>query len=218
MNKKIGVFAPARLGSERLPAKHLLPIGDSCMFDICCQKLQTLTVTYGIPTYVLICETPLIEIAKKYPAVKILYRDEATSKVDGPLQFIYKDILDTPEDYMMFLNPCLIFLSCETIFKNIKKFADSDKEYGTSVKEFKNWLWNKEEKLVNELDYTRMSTKEISPWYQCAHGFHIFNKHNFKEDGCMLKEDLCLMPISEEEAIDIDEKYEYEFAKWKWEN
>jgi CMP-N-acetylneuraminic acid synthetase len=216
--KTVGIFAPARLGSERLPRKHLLPIGDTCMFDICCKKLQRLKVEYNIPTYVLICDEELIEIAKKYPEVTILYRDIATSQANGPLQFIYKDILDTDEDYMMFLNPCLIFLSCETIVANVEKFKSSDKEYGTSVKEFKNWLWNKEEKLVNYLDYKRMSTKEIDPWYQCAHGFHVFNKHNFSVDGCMIKEDLCLMPISEEEAIDIDEYHEYEFAKWKWEH
>ena len=34
----------------------------------------------------------------------------------------------------------------------------------------------------------------------------------------MLKEDLCLLEIPEEETIDIDEQYEYEFARWKWEH
>lgn len=187
------------------------------MFDICCQKLQYITSVYGIPTYVLICDEPLIKIANKYPKVIIKYREKSTVEAEGPLQFIYKDILDVAEDYLVFLNPCLIFLSCETIVNKIKEFNDSNKEYGTTVKQFKNWLWDNN-KAVNYIDYKRLTTKEITPLLQCAHCFHIFNKNNFIEDGYMLKEDLCLLEIPEEETIDIDTKEEYEFAKWKWEH
>jgi CMP-N-acetylneuraminic acid synthetase len=217
MNKKIGIFVPARLGSHRLPNKQILPIGDTCMFDICCQKLQYISVAYGIPTYVLICDEPLIEIANKYPNVVIKHREKATVEAEGPLQFIYKDVLDVPEDYLVFLNPCLIFLSCETIMAKIMEFDESPMEYGTTVKQFKNWLWDDEINAVNYIDYKRLTTKEITPWYQCAHCFHVFNKNKFIEDGYMLKEDLCLLEIPAEETIDIDEQHEYEFAKWKWE-
>ena len=218
MNKKIGVFVPARLGSQRLPNKQILPIGDTCMFEICCKKLAYLKKVYNIPTYVLICDQPLIDIAKKYPEVTIKYRDEETAKAEGPLQFIYKDILNVSEDYLVFLNPCLIFLSCETIYSKILEFDKSPCEYGTSVKKFKNWLWDDAINAINYIDYKRLTTKEITPWYQCAHCFHIFNKNNFIQDGFMLKEDLCLLEIPEEETIDIDEQHEYEFAKWKWEH
>lgn len=217
MNKKIGIFVPARLGSHRLPNKQILPIGDTCMFDICCQKLQYITSVYNIPTYVLICDEQLIQIANKYPKVIIKYREKDTAEAEGPLQFIYKDILDVPEDYLVFLNPCLIFLSCETIINKIYEFDNSNKEYGTTVKQFKNWLWDNN-KAVNYIDYKRLTTKEINPLLQCAHCFHVFNKNNFIKDGYMLKEDLCLLEIPEEETIDIDTKEEYEFAKWKWEH
>ena len=64
MNKKIGIFVPARLGSHRLPNKQILPIGDTFMFKICCKKLSYIKKVYNIPTYVLICDKELIEIAK----------------------------------------------------------------------------------------------------------------------------------------------------------
>ena len=221
MTKNIGIFVPARLNSQRLPNKQILPIGDSCMFEICCQKLQYLNEYYNIPTYVLIYDQSLIDIAKKYPNVIIKYRDKETVEAEGPLQYIYKDILDVSEDYLMFLNPCLIFLSCETIVNKINEFKNSPKDYGTSVKLFKNWLWSSEDfdnHAINYIDYKRLTTKEISPWYQAAHCFHIFNKNKFKEDGCMLTPDLILLEIPVEETIDIDTQEEYEFAKWKWEH
>ena len=216
--KTIGIFAPARLDSQRLPNKQILPIKDSNMFDICCQKLNYITKVYNIPTYVLICDKELIEIAEKYPNVQIVRRDIETVKAEGPLNFIYKDILNVPEDYLLFINPCLTFLSIETIIQKINEFLNSDKEYGTTVKKIQNWIWDRELNIVNHIDYHRLTTKEIKPWYQCAHCFHIFNREKFKKDGLMLTDDLCLLEIPEEETIDIDTREEYEFVKWKWEH
>lgn len=188
------------------------------MFDICCQKLQYLNAVYNIPVYVLICDQPLIDIASKYPNVKIKMREWETVEAEGPLQFIYKDVLDVPENYLVFLNPCLIFLSCETIMAKIEEFIASDKNYGTTVKKFQNWLWDNRHNTITDINYERLTTKEITPWYQCAHCFHVFNKENFKNDGLMLTDDLCLLEIPEDETIDIDTQADYEFAKWKWEH
>lgn len=131
--KTVGIFAPARLGSHRLPNKQILPIKNSNMFEMCCEKLNYITKVYNIPTYVLICDEPLIKIAKKYPNVTIIIREKETVEVEGPLNFIYKDILDVPEDYLLFINPCLTFLSIETIIQKINEFLESEKEYGTSL-------------------------------------------------------------------------------------
>ena len=218
MNKRIGIFVPARLDSKRLPNKQILPLGDSCMFEKCCQKLEYINEIENIPVYVLICDEALVNIAKKYPRVKIVYRDLDTAAAEGPLQYIYKDILGVEEDYLVFLNSCLTFLTPETIINKIKEFDNSDKEYGTSVKKLQNWLWDQNNNSISEINYQRLTTKEITPLFQCAHCFHIFNKEKFKQDGYMLKEDLCLLEIPEEETIDIDTLQEYEFAKWKWEH
>ena len=118
----------------------------------------------------------------------------------------------------MFLNPCLTFLSCETIVQKINEFIESGAEYGTSVKKIQNWIWDTELNPITPIDYKRLTTKEIEPWYQAAHCFHIFNKELFKENGLMLTEDLCLLEIPQEETIDIDTREEYEYAKWKWEH
>ena len=217
MPKKTGIFVPARLSSQRLPNKQILPIGDTCMFDICCKKLNNLNS--NINKYVLIYDKELIDIAKKYPNIKIIVRDEDTAKAETPLVYIFKNILDVEDDYLMFLNPCLIFLSEETIEKCIDKFNRSNCDYATSVKELKNWILDEQGKNVNRMDYDKLTTKEIIPWYQTAHCFHIFNKNKFKEDGLMLKEGFLPLevPNAERECIDIDTYEDYEFAKWKWE-
>lgn len=217
MNKRnLAIFVPARLNSERLPNKQILPLGNSCMFEICCKKLSIITQIYKIPTYVLIYDQPLIDIAKKYPNIKIIIRDKKTCEVDGPLTFIFKDIQIIPEKYLMFLNPCLTLLSIDTIINNIKQFLNSDYEYGTSVKELKNWIFYKNNSIT-PIDYKRLTTKEIQDVYQCAHCFHIFNKKQFFKDGYMLKENHALLHIPEHETMDIDTQEEYNYAKYYWE-
>ena len=42
------------------------------------------------------------------------------------------------------------------------EFDESGKEYGTTVKQFKNWLWDDEINAVNYIDYKRLTTKEIT--------------------------------------------------------
>ena len=159
--RDIGIFVPARLSSQRLPNKQILPIGDTCMFDICCKKLNYIKTQYGINTYVLICDDELIQIAEKYPNVQIVIRDIATANAETPLRYIFKDILDVKEKYLMFLNPCLIFLSPETIVNKIDEFILSGKEYGTSAKKFQNWLWDIDLNAITSVDYERLTTKEI---------------------------------------------------------
>lgn len=214
---QIGIFAPARLNSQRLPNKQILPIGNSCMFEICCKKLDYIKTQYGINTYVLICDDELINIAKKYPNIQIIIRDIETTKVDAPLRYIYKDVLNLKEKYLMFFNPCLIFLTPETILNKIKEFIFSGKNYATSVKKFHNWLWDDNDNQITDINFKELNTKDITPWYQAAHCFHIFNREKFKEDGFMLKDDLVLLEIPIEETIDIDTREDYEYAKWKWE-
>ena len=215
--RNVGIFVPARLSSQRLPNKQILPIGDTCMFEICCKKLDYICKHYGISTYVLICDDELIDIATKYSNIKIIIRDINTAKAEGPLQYIFKDILSVKEKYLMFLNPCLIFLTPQTIITAICRFLDSGKDYGTSVKKFQNWAWDQEGNQKTDIDYKRLTTKEITPWLQAAHCFHIFNREKFQEDGYMLKDDLALLEIPEEQAVDIDTKEDYEYAKFKYE-
>ena len=163
MSKQTGIYVPARLSSQRLPNKQILPLGNSCMFDICCQKLDTIKKDYGINTYALVYESELLEIAHKYENVFTIQRDEGTAKAEGPLVYIFKDILDVEDTHLMFLNPCLSFLSIDTIVNNIKKFNESDADYATSVKNFQNWLLKKDGKMITDINYQRLTTKEIEP-------------------------------------------------------
>lgn len=210
-----GIFISGRLGSERLPRKLILPIsGDSCLWDMACKKLDGLPGSYN--KYVLAEDGILADIARKYSGLDVIVRDKKTALADSPLSFIFKDISQVQDDHLMFMNPCQSFLKTGTIVKALKMFEESKAEYGTSVKPFRNWLFD-EGKSLNDIDYKTLSTKEIKPVWQAAHCFHIFNRESFFADGYMLKPGLILLPVPENEALDVDTYEDYEYVRWKHE-
>jgi CMP-N-acetylneuraminic acid synthetase len=212
----IGIFIPARTRSRRLPNKLLLPFGEYSLFEIACQKISSLPERYG--KYVLICEDPLIEIAERYHNIKILYRDPETIELDDPIIKTMGGVKDAEETHLMFLNPCLAFLSPQTILKSLRQFETMKWDYATSSKEFRNWVFSWQGTPINHIDYSSLNTKAIVGLYQMAHCFHIFNKDQFLKDGLMLHPGHGLIHVPEEETIDVDTMEEYLYAKWKWES
>ena len=71
--------------------------------------------------------------------------------------------------------------------------------------------------MLTDINYQRLTTKEIEPLYQTAHCFHIFNKEAFREDGYMLKDGFMPLEVPESETMDIDTEEDYLYAKWRWE-
>lgn len=210
--KKLGIFFPIRLESERLPNKLILPLGNSNLIEICCKKLNEISDKYD--KYVLCPNNKkILNIVNKYKNIKIIIRDKETCLVDGPLKFIYKDLEKVNNTHLMFLNGCLYNLSKETIERACNEFVNSDCDYATSVKELKNWIFDKNFNSVNEIDFEKLNTKLIKPMYQTAHCFHIFNKNKFFKDGKMLNKDFLKILIDNNEALDIDNYIDYLLAK-----
>lgn len=214
----IGIFIPARTTSNRLPNKLLLPFGDSSLFEIACQKIASLPNKYG--KYALVYEDELIEIALKH-GLKILLRDKETIYIDGPIVKVMGAVSQASETHLMFLNPCLAFFTADMILESLITFEnllDNGIEYATSVKSFKNWLFNNQNnKPITPIDYFELNTKNISGMSQAAHCFHIFNKQEFIESGQMLREGHGLIQVPDIATIDVDTFEEYEFARWKYE-
>jgi CMP-N-acetylneuraminic acid synthetase len=215
MEKKVGIFIPARLQSERLPNKLMLPLNDKklSLFEIACKKLKYLSKTYKC--YALINDEQLINIARMYD-VEVIIRNPHTCEVDGPMTYIFgdlKDKIDHSLTHLTFLNPCLYNLSVETIENAIAEFVNSPADSGTSVKEIKNWVWTEKGKALIPADYKRLSTKEIHGYYQAAHCFHIFSVENFFKTGNMLDENHSLILVDKLSTLDVDDETEYELAK-----
>lgn len=211
----VAIVVPARLNSQRLPNKQILPIGQKNMYEIALQKLSVLSAEYEVAT--LVYDEKLIKIAEKYPNVKLIKRSKLSVEVDGPWETIYEGFKEIEAESIMVLNPCLIFTSINTIRKAILTFENSGARTATSIKPFRNWLYTKHGSMLIRPNMTNLSTKDINGYFVPAHMFHICNKKNLLEKGIMLDDNHALIGVSQNELVDIDTKEDYEFAKWKFE-
>ena len=209
-----GIFMPGRLGSERLPNKLILPIGDTCLWEIACEKLDSVSNDFEKCVLVSEEDTELIEIAERFDSIKIIYRNPDTAKADFPLNYVFGDIVEMESDIVMFLNPCLLFLSARSIDTALKR----DVNYCESVKVFNSWIYDRHGYSQMTLDYTMMNTKYLPSMLEAAHAFRIFDKNNFLTTGKMSKEKPSLYYITKKESIDVDTLEDYEYAKWRYEH
>lgn len=212
--KQVGIFVPARLNSERLPNKQILPIGELSMFEIACKKLKSLSVDYEVA--VLIKDKELMDIAAKYE-IPIIIRSNLSCAIDGPWNKIFKELSNMKSEYLMFLNPSVIFLKESTIRNAIEKFKNSQYESATSVKPFTNWLYDEYGEMIVLPDMTNLSTKHIKGIMQPAHCFHILNKEKMLNENIVLEKSHLLIPVDSNETIDIDTTDDYMYARWKYE-
>lgn len=215
---KIGIFIPGRLNSERLPNKLILPLNDKgdTLWDIACNKLNSLPLDY---VKVALCnDKELVDIANKYYNIKVIERDVETTKAEGPMSYIFKDLKGVEDvTHWMFLNPCLALLKKHVIKEALEIFENNPYIFLTSVKKYQNWMFDNKGDCLTGIDYNTLSTKEIEGKYEAAHAFHIFEKEFlFTEDKNKAMEGLktSLFIIPKEQLLDVDTKEDYLFLKF----
>lgn len=217
--KKIGIFIAGRLNSERLPNKLILPLTEDKtlnLWSIACMKLSFLQ-GMGYNVYALCNDKKLMKIAKKWK-VPIIERAPETTKLEGPFSEIFKDLKNVEDDYLMFLNPCLYNLPTTTIKEALEYFDKSPYDSMTSVKEFKNWLYQKAGDqwwLKTIIDKSNWSTKTVKGYYEAAHCFHVFQKDKlFGNDTMLENQHDCFIIENEDETLDVDTPEDFEYAKY----
>ena len=216
---KLGVFIPGRLSSERLPQKLILPLNDKgdTLWDIACKKLNEISEEY---TKVALCsDKELIEIADKYSNVKVIIRGVDTSRAEGPMGYIFKDLKQVDDvTHWMFLNPCLALLKKETIENSLNIFKENPSIFATSVKKYQNWLFTDKAESISPIDFNRLTTKEITGLYEAAHAFHIFEKDYLflidDKNSFMKGKNPGIIPVLKEELVDVDTKQDYLYLKF----
>ena len=120
--------------------------------------------------------------------------------------------------YVVLLNPCLPFLTAETIDSFFKEYLSSSFDGMFGVIDKKNYFWNSNGDLITEWynGLACMNTKFVDSTYEAANCLYG-SKLSLVKDGIWMgkapytKNNPVIYPISEEECFDID--YLWQFTR-----
>jgi CMP-N-acetylneuraminic acid synthetase len=205
---KIVAFVPIKLNSERLPNKNILDFdGKPLAYYI----FETLLKVKNLNAVYVYCSSR--DILSYLPSgVKYLPREpQFDSNLTKGLP-IWKSFTEKIQsDYYLLAHTTAPFLSVKTLQNVIDKFlVSSNWDSALSVKREQTFAWFDNNPLNYSLTDTPR-TQDIRPVYIETSGFYLFNKKTIQENKRIGNKPL-LVEVPFIEAIDIDEKEDFDFA------
>lgn len=218
--KTISIVVNARTQSTRVPNKLLRNFAGSCLIDILLEKIDQ--VSFIEEKYLATSETILSDKIKNYKTIKLLRRTEAaTKKGVNPLEVTFGHFKNVKTDYILSVNPCLPFLTINTLREVYEYFQRTDFNSYTAAIPTGAWIFDPSGEPLTTLDPKNVTTNKNVSFYKGAHAFHIISRKFFEETNKLwtfTKNDPHLIGMPESEAIDIDTMEEFEFASMQYRN
>ncbi len=205
---KVVALVPIKLNSQRLPHKNSLPIaGHPLCWHIC----NTLVKVEGIDEVYVYCSDS--EVKKYIPAeVKFLKRP---SWLDGDSVKgfdIYREFIKNVDaDIYVLAHTTSPFISVESCQKALDSIIDGSYDSAFSAKRIQTFAWYNGKPINYDLnDVPR--TQDMEPIWVETSAFFMFKKDVFTIHNRRIGFHAYIQEVSDIEAVDIDEKKDYEMA------
>lgn len=208
MKKKVTAFVPIKLNSQRLPRKNTLPLGN---YPLCWYIFNSLLGIELIDDVYVFCSDE--KVMDYLPSgVRFLKRDPY---LDGDLvkgSEIYESFIQTIDsDVYILAHTTSPFLKRESLGNALQYVLSEEFDSALSVQKIQTFAWYKGQPLNYELENIPR-TQDIKPVYVETSGFYIFQKEHFVTHRRRIGFYPYLQELNDVEAIDIDEKEDYDFA------
>lgn len=206
---KTVAIVPMKLNNSRLPQKNTKQFTNG--HPLCWYILSTLLKVEKIDEVYVYCSNE--KIKDFIPeGVKYLKRSEALdtdqTKMNEVLKAFAKDV---PADVYVMTHTTAPFISKESIEKGLDAVLFGMHDSSFAAKKLQDFLWKDGRPFNYELDNIPR-TQDLPPLYEETSGFYIYISSVINELGRRIGESPYIVEVSEIEAIDIDEKEDFEIA------
>lgn len=205
---KTVAFVPVKLNNERLPGKNTKPFhnGD----PLICYILRTLLKTKGLDEIYVYCSDPAIqEYLPK--GVKWLRRDpRLDSSSTLILEVLQAFARDVDADTYVLAHATAPFISRVSVESGILAVNSGEYDSAMTVKKLREFLWING---VPQYDTSRIPrTQDLGDLYAETTGLYIYKKELLMEQNRRTGDKPFLIPVSDIEACDINEPFDFEVA------
>lgn len=205
---KIVALIPVKLNSQRLPHKNILPIaGHPLCWHIC----NSLINSKGINEVYVYCSDE--KVKKHIPNEIVFLKRDPVLDQDLVKGFeIYENFIDTIDaDIYVLAHTTSPFIKRESIENALNHVIDGTHDSAFSAQKIQTFVWFQGQPINYNLnDVPR--TQDMEPVYMETSGFYIFKKEVFTKYHRRIGFNPYIQEVDDMEAIDIDEKKDYEFA------
>lgn len=206
---KTVALIPIKLNSQRLPHKNTLVIGGHPLCWHICNTLEGITEIDEVYVY---CSD---ENVKKYiPSNTLFLKRDKNLDLDAVKGFdIYKAFIkEVDADIYVLAHTTSPFIKQDTIRNALLQVQLGGYDSAFSAQKIQTFAWHKNKPINYDLnDVPR--TQDIEPIWIETSAFYIFEKNIFVNNGRRIGYNPYIAEVTDIEAIDIDEKKDFEFAE-----
>ncbi len=201
-----------RLNSKRLPKKLLRVVGDYSLAETSLRLLksyQLVDPSVDVCAFVHSMDQPLVELAQKLEVECVMRTLE--SRNGNCCDSIYSEWRKRDLDWLVVINPCLPFLTVNTIKRAVNRIKKGAKLFAT-VFEQRGFVWDSEGKKLFKQD--SISDSQNNPiFYTTCAAIHAYPREVLGTDE-MVSDNIELLPVKPSlEFIDIDTQEDLELAQ-----
>lgn len=205
---KVVAFVPIKLNSQRLPHKNILPLGEH---PLCWHVLNTLLQVEQIDETYVYCSDPMI---KQYVPEGVIYK-KRDARLDGDTVKgfeIYRSFIEEVDaDIYVLAHTTSPFIKKESVEAALNAVISGEHDSAFSAERIQTFAWYKQKPINYDLnDVPR--TQDMEPIWVETSAFYIFRKEIFTKHNRRVGFSPYIQEVFGIEAIDIDEKKDYETA------
>jgi CMP-N-acetylneuraminic acid synthetase len=208
---KIAVVSFGRKKSERCPNKMLRPFVGTTLTDIVLSKIRF----FGIDSYFAGFEPEFKEKCAKY-GVNFIQRTERSVNIDGPILDVFGFVNEVKCKKILFINPCVPFLSLDTIRKFLDHCLSHYDNSALAVVKRNNYFFDDKKKALNFVPASdSWNTKTVKLLFESANVLYYFDKDYFLNKGFYWDWSTVDLVDFErtQEFIDIDTEDDFKLAE-----
>lgn len=205
---KVVAFVPIKLNSQRLPHKNILPIAGH---PLCWHLCNTLLNVKNIDEVYVYCSDEKIS---DYIPEGVIFK-KRDKKLDGDLVKgfdIYRSFIsEVDADVYVLAHTTSPFIKQESIDNALNHIVSGNNDSAFSAEKIQTFSWYKDRPINYDLnDVPR--TQDLEPIWVETSAFFMFKKEIFTDYNRRIGFNPYIQEVSGIEAIDIDEKKDYDLA------
>lgn len=204
-------FVTIKMNSTRLPGKNILPLGGHPLVERICDTLLACRRVDRI--YIYCSDEHIMDYVPRSQRLEFLQRPKWLDGDMVTMHDVYGSFIsEVDADIYVAALATAPFITAETIDRGIEAITDFGYDSSLSVKRLQTYVWY-DGHPVNFYPDNVLRTQDLKPAFIETCGFYAFRREVWQQNQSRVGTNPFFVEVLHQEAIDIDNRDDYDFAR-----